>query len=311
MNELNTATTKLFWSLWSELGAPGGGRAHQRVVIDPELLIAFTPHFAEHDNRLLGLAFDWCAANAAHVSKSRLLGISKLLPIPALGRLADFNSALAEHGVQWKPQGEPLSLERDRERVAVPVERPALLAFRVRAIAGVSVRADLLTRLLFATRHGASAGSLTAWGSSRRGVERLLTELVESGQVLVHGTPRKRRFRLRDHESLAKLTRAEGLEWWEWHVVFTLLARVRELAEPAGLSPRAARVRAVTECKQLGRWAAELGTEPPPRVEGREDALEVLSEWWTSLAGQMADGVSPAGAPNLDFQNGRVSDRYC
>jgi hypothetical protein len=158
MVELQELIEKLLWSLWSELGVPGGGRAHRHLVQDPEALIAFTPYLAEGETRLIGLALDWCTAHADQISKSRLLGLSKLLPNAAQQSLGRFNRALSSRGIEWHPWAEAWAVDYEpgRRRIALAKERPGLLVFRLRALAGVTTRADVLTRLLFVPRDAGS-----------------------------------------------------------------------------------------------------------------------------------------------------------
>ncbi len=290
MNEFREQTKRLLWSLWSEMGVPGGGRVHRQIVLDPEPLIAFTPHLARQDNRLMGLAFDWCAHHAGKISKSRLAGLSKLLSDPVRQRLAGFNGALASQGVHWRPQGERLDLTLDRDKIALPLERPPLLIFRIRAFAGVSARADVLVRLLFCAQGGADVSSLTPPGTSRRNVERVLAEFRQAGLVLVHGSPRRSRFRLSEPASFAKMTNAEDLIFWDWHRALTVLDLLHGLIQPESTSPRLRRIHAVSTRKKIAEQTASQEWEQPPRLEGREDAFEALLEWGTAFARSLANG---------------------
>jgi len=293
MTEIREHTERLLWSVWSEMGAPGGGRQHRRVVIDPEPLIAFSPHLARRDSRLLGLAFDWCSHNASKVSKHRLAGLAKLLPERSRRTLVGFNGALTSHGVRWRPAGTPLDLEPDRARVALPMERPALLAFRVRALAGVSARADVLLRLLVTPEGAADASSLTPPGTSRRNVERVLAELIEAGLVLVHGSPRRRRFRLSDPASLARTTGAEGLANWDWHRLLHAVSLLHAFVETAPKTARLRQIHAVKARKAIAGQTVSAGAELPPNLEGRADAFDALLTWGGEFTRRLADGEGP------------------
>jgi hypothetical protein len=277
---------RVLWSLWSELGVPGTERAHRGVVVDPEPTIAFTPHLARGDPRLIGLAFDWCRAHDAWISGARIAAIARALPRAAQHALARFNGALARHGVAWRPLGEPLELEPNRDRMALPMERPALVALRLRALAGTGARADVLTRLVFAPRGGATVTALTPSGTSRRSAELVVNELVASGWVRIHGSARGRRFSLAEPGALATLIDAIHLEWRDWQGVFELLTALAEL-ETAGLSPRLARVRAVAAQQELAARAAALGLAAPPRLDGREDAHAALLAWGGKVTGDL------------------------
>src|SRR5687768_9533464 len=96
----------MLWAAWSELGVPGG-RETAAEAADPEPLIAFTPHLAADEPRLLGLVFDWCLAHQAWISATRLAGCVAAASPEVQVAAGRFNAALWEHGVRWNPRTNP------------------------------------------------------------------------------------------------------------------------------------------------------------------------------------------------------------
>lgn len=287
MNNLREAIHGLLWSQWSELGIPGTGRRHQSIALDPEPLIAWTPHLAANEPRLVGLAFDWCVANAAQVSKSRLRGLAKTMPDGAVQSLAGFNGALNQQGVCWQPKGTPSSLSVDRSVVSFPMERPALVRFRIRALCGASARAEALALCLASNGRDALAANLTPAGITRRSIERVLNELVAAGLLIAQGTERRRRFRLRELRAFESFVQGAGVRWIDWPQVFSLAAVLHLLAEQESQSPNLRRVRAAGQSRRLTELALNLNLEPPPGPVERVDLFESTMVWGAAALRQI------------------------
>lgn len=279
MASVRTAAIDLLWSIWAELGVPAGGRRHQAIALDPEPIIAWTPHLAADEPRLLGLAFDWCVANAAHVAKVRITGLAKLLPETAKSSLSHFNGALRQNGVDWLPSATPAELDVGRARVAAPLDRPALVRLRLGVLCGASIRADVLARLLASAERAAQVTDLTPAGVTRRSVERVLGDLAASNFVSVEGGKRRRAFRLREHEALVRLVRAEGLHWSDWHLSLSLTAALVQLESTSSLSAGVRHVEAAREHARLDEWALRAGLKAPPGPVEREDLADALIAW--------------------------------
>jgi hypothetical protein len=279
MSRLAESTLDLLWSLWSELGAPGRERRHRSAAIDPEPLIVWTPVLAARDPRLLGLAFDWCVAHSSQVAKTRFPELARHMPEDAAAAFASFSGALARHGVDWRPRGPPAALVLGRAKMALPLERPALVRFRIRAMCGASSRAEVLATLLAAGSHAAQASELTPPGLSRRSVERVLEELVEASLVAVDGGPRRRVFRLRDRHALESFVIGKRLRWTDWHRALSLPALLLGMADEAQRNSTLRRVEAARAWQPAARLGLTLGLEPPPGTPDSPDAFEVLLGW--------------------------------
>lgn len=272
---------RLLWSLWTEMGVPGVHRRHERTAVDPEPLIAWTPHLALEDSRLLGLAFDWCVSHREQIAKIRFARIAQAMPEAARKSFAAFNGALAKQGVAWKPRGKTsLPLDVGRSTLALPLERSSLVRFRIRALCGLRVRPEVLAQLLAARGRPASVSELMPAGVSRRSVERVLDSLAAANIVMVLGSERRRRFRLRGHKALETLVQGQQLRWHDWHARFALVAAIQTLWEQAGKSPALRRIAATKSQKALALISDELGGIPsPPAPVNDSDPFKRLVNW--------------------------------
>ena len=288
--KLGDLTEQLLWSVWTELGVPGTTRAHQDVVIDPEPLIVFTPLLARNDSRLLGLAFDWCISHAGHISAARMNGLAKVVSEPVRRELAAFNGCLTEYKVRWKPAASGLNLVQTRKTMALPTERPALLAFRLRGLAGVSVRADILCRLLMAPTNGLDSHAVRPSGSARRTVEVALADLLELGVVTAQGTSRRRRFHLRNRQDLSRFCHAENLQWWDWTEILSVLEMLQRLENLAGMKPNVQRVEGTAIRKRLDEAAVNWDQNLPPLLLSEKNPHERVLSWGEKMAAGFANG---------------------
>jgi len=294
MNRIRTATGALLWSLWTELGLPGAERHHSHLLSDPEPLIVFTPFLAASDSRLLGLVFDWCAAHADHLSVTRIKALADTVPEDVRQSLMRFNGALEREGIRWSPTGSPGPFEVGRRRMALPLERPSLLRLRLRFLAGVSARAEVLTELLVAGRTRLSSEELAIPGITRRSTDRVIAELVKGGFLTVHGKQRGRRFSLINQNALSSLF-GHGREIplsapMNWHALLQAVVLMHFLQGIDGLQESVRRVEAVRLRHSLAQNLKAIRQDPPPVVTGRMDAFLLLLDWCVALVSGWADG---------------------
>ncbi len=119
------------------------------TVVDPEALIVATVQLARGDDRILGVALDWCVAYGEAVNSSRLRRIARSMDASAA--LASFAATVRRSGgPTWSegPVAKPLAGSL-RGKVAVrDLSAPARLVWRLRSAFGVNARADVLALLL-------------------------------------------------------------------------------------------------------------------------------------------------------------------
>ncbi len=296
MNKIQRATNEILWSLWSELGVPGGGRTHSHLMADPEPLIVYSPHLAAADSRLLGLVFDWCVAHANILSKSRIKAIARTSTKEVQHALARFNGALEHHGVRWFPAGEPGPFDMDRQFIALPIERPSLLRLRMRSLVGASARAEVLTELLAARQSTLSANELTVPGISRRSTDRVIAELVQGNFLAVHGKQRGRKFALTNRPAFVALVGHDTVSPlcspMDWDRLLHATMQINALKSCTELSETLRRVEAVKVRNELAQLMKATHQSEPPIVSGRADAFEQIVTWGTTRIGEWAKGQS-------------------
>jgi hypothetical protein len=133
---------------WIALGGKLEGDP-DATVVDPEALIAATAELASEDDRILGVALDWCVAYGDAVNSSRLRRIARAMDSTAA--LASFAVVVTASGGPTWPAGAgatPIAASL-RGKVAVrDLSAPARLIWRLRSAFGVNARADVFALLL-------------------------------------------------------------------------------------------------------------------------------------------------------------------
>ena len=147
--EIDGLALDLAWSLWSELGVDGIRRRHDWQAIDLEPLIIFTSYVGSSDSRLRANSIDWCIANAGFASAFRLRNLAEQAGPTmreAFGRYAATVKAHAK--VPWPATGDPLKIWTSEHSGSPDLRRPSLIQLRLRALVGVSARAEILKLML-------------------------------------------------------------------------------------------------------------------------------------------------------------------
>jgi hypothetical protein len=133
---------------WIALGGQLEGEP-DLTIVDPEALVAATAELARDDDRVLGVALDWCVAYGDSLNVARLRRVAGAMATPvAVGSFAVTISSLG--GPRWSvgEGGEPMNASH-RGKVAVrDLSAPARLVWRLRSAFGVNARADILAMLL-------------------------------------------------------------------------------------------------------------------------------------------------------------------
>lgn len=148
LTRLRSASIDRIAAGWIALGGQLEG-APDATVVDPEALIAATAELAIDEDRVLGVALDWCVAYGDAVNSSRLRRIARAMD--ATAALASFAVVVAASGGPTWSEGAratPLVVSA-RGKVAVrDLVAPARLVWRLRSAFGVNARADILALLL-------------------------------------------------------------------------------------------------------------------------------------------------------------------
>jgi DNA-binding transcriptional ArsR family regulator len=204
------------WDQWAQLGVLADVSRRDRWAMDPEALLAFTLQLARRDPRLFDEVLDWVRASGRLLSLQRLRAIARdpgtwSLAQGALVWAAAHNPSLrqwnrlAEEGAAvagkplfrlegeeafvgepdptflrlgWvRPRAEPSGKSRPPDPSA-----PINLAFRLRLLFGIGVRAEVVRVLLTSAHPELTARELAEWTRfSKRNVGEGLTDLIEAG----------------------------------------------------------------------------------------------------------------------------------
>jgi hypothetical protein len=287
------------WSLWAELGLSGWTRHHADTAVDLEPLIIATARLGEWDARLLEEAFDWCVLNSRFVSAVRLRNLLTTVDDPTREAFGGFAAAIRKvRKVSWSAAGRPFQL-RVTGRSSLPdLHRPALLQLRLRAILGVSARAEIIRWMLPQPSRFFGVAELathTAYGKDN--VADVLDMLNLAGiatRTTMTTAGNQRFFRL---DATAELVALAGpaIPSPDWAARFRLLLALVGFASNASddRTGRAAVIFALLEKYQHD--LARVGTFPHMR-QGVEAVNEDFDRWslralesWSSRSGPTTD----------------------
>jgi hypothetical protein len=202
------------WDEWAQMGLSGVSRSRSRWAQDPEALIVFTLDVARSDPRLFDELLDWMLRNESLLTVRRLRAVC----------IDDTDSALVAGAVAWLARRRPRARLTGSDRLSAPRDLEALfeggarvrnpdpdfaaagfirpvfepsakslapdftspinLAFRLRAMLGVGIRAEVV-RILLCTDAPQMTASALARASvyAKRNVHDALTGLVDAGVV--------------------------------------------------------------------------------------------------------------------------------
>ncbi|MDP2345619.1 MAG: hypothetical protein Q8O67_32040 [Deltaproteobacteria bacterium] len=279
----------LGWSLWSEIGVPGVIRHHVHVAIDPEPLIVFSPWLFRDDARLQGEVVRWCVAHADRISASRLHGLLKTASPEVSSAFTTMATTLRAHGVLWTTDKTAAKKTTPTKPLALPTTRPALVRLRLRALAGVGARADVLAELLGREGRWLIASELQHLGYSKRNVARVLAELADADVVASRADRNAVAFKLQSPTLLAQLLEGQQLAWPSWAAVFALVDEVQQLRTQDGKSEVVRRVAAAKAAASFEVASTMLELERP-----MAPSWPAVVAWAEAQLAALADGTSPA-----------------
>jgi hypothetical protein len=247
------------WSQWAELGLSGWERHHQNVALDLEALIITTARVGHRDTRLRSEALDWSVANGRIASAVRLKHLSGRADAVTKDALREFVATVnANSGLRWPGSGSPVTFAPTGKSAAPSLERRALIQLRLRAIWGVSARAEVL-RVLLADGHRfmgiSEVAAAAAFGKDA--VAEALDNLRRGGVLDEAGARNQRVFRLGRRRDLIALVGSEP-DWkrsWAWPNVLPVMAGILEAAD---LSDTTAMARAADVQRRWREWQPEL-----------------------------------------------------
>jgi DNA-binding transcriptional ArsR family regulator len=302
--EIDGLALDLAWSLWSELGVDGMRRRHDWQAIDLEPLIIFTSYIGNSDSRLRANSIDWCIANARFASAFRLRTLAERAGPSmreAFGRYAATVKAHAK--VPWPAKGDPLALWTS-EHIGTPdLRRPSLIQLRLRALVGVSARAEILKLMLAEPERGQVASALAeAAGYGKGSVSQALDLLTAAGILYVQPTANRLVYRLARPAELASALQWLPAVFPDWWPVFKVIEAIAELAHARSSSGNARAAEALKVLDRIDPDLQRLGiAEQVPRPTGPASYTEFEHWALTFLADQAGRGEMTPAAREVTY----------
>ncbi len=258
----------LLQSLWAELGIEGSPRHHDTHALDLEPLIVFTACCG--DARLRARAIDWCVLNRRFVSISRLNHFSRRFGEPARRAYEGFAAAVRVNTAGLGAPRPPLS-------VAPDLRRPSLLQLRLRALTGVSARAEVLRLLLAKRDEPVSAMALVGpAGCGKARVAEALDLLTLAGVTIAHAEGRRTVYTLTRPAEVAEAVSGVPEAFPDWGAIMRILeaiVRCGRADSDAGTRVKAAGL-AVRSIQEDCTWIPGLQQPPPVADEASALAFE-------------------------------------
>ncbi len=261
-------------SLWAELGVGDASRGHELQALDLEPLIIFTAFCAAADARLRNRTIDWCVANSRHVSGLRLHRLSRGAD-PSTQRAVERYVAMIVSATR----------KASRAERAVPLEepdlrRPSLIQLRLRALVGVSARAEILRLLLADPERPRTASSLVGpAGYGRGALAQALEMLTLAGITGVERAGNRTVYLLKRPAELIEVLNGLPAAFPDWWAVFRVTEGIVRYGRGAAEEPAR---RAASAVRLLSDLHDELQHWPPggrpPRIAG-PSSLAAFDQW--------------------------------
>jgi len=295
--EIDTLALDLAWSLWAELGVDGAARRHDWQAIDLEPLIMFTAHLGGADSRLVASTIDWCITNARFASAFRLRHLADRASSATRAAFGRYAATVRAHAkAPWPGEGDPLTLFHP-ERIGSPdLRRPSLVQLRLRALVGVSARAEVLKLMLADPERPQPASTLAEDGAYGKGsVAQALDMLTMAGIVQVQPHANRLLYRLARPGELAQTLQWLPSVFPDWWPIFSIVEALTTYAHAS--VPPASRLAALRKLlQQIDHDLQRLGiAEHVPRAVVPASVAE-FEHWAMDFMAEQAGHVPASGA---------------
>ena len=296
--EVDRLAVELAWSLWAELGVDGVLRRHDWQAIDLEPLIIFTAHLGDADNRLRASTIDWCIANARFVSAFRLRNLADQASPQTRTAFGRYAATVRAHSkAPWPGEGDPLTLFHPEHIGSPDLRRPSLIQLRLRALVGVSARAEVLKLMLAEPDRPQAASTLAEDAAYGKGsVAQALDMLTRAGIVQVQPDANRMLYRLARPGELAQALLWLPSVFPDWWPIFKVVEALADYVHSAA-GPASARVAAVHSL--LDRIDPDLhrlgNADHVPRATGSASIAE-FEHWALAFLAEQTGHAQPATA---------------
>lgn len=242
-DQVRDLVMKTLWSMWAELGLSGWDRHHQDSALDLEALIVTTARLGHRDARLRSEALDWCITHGRIASAIRLKHLTAAADQPTRESFGWFAATVNSHThLRWPGATARLSFTSTGRSAAPSLSRPALLQLRLRALWGVTARAETLRVMLIEGERFMGVSEVaSAAGYGKDAVADALESLHRGGLLDAGGVRNQRMFRLRRADELSALVAPlpDPKRSWPWQSVLPLMAGFLEATDLIETPPMA------------------------------------------------------------------------
>jgi hypothetical protein len=287
------ALLDLAWSQWGELGVAGWIRCHADWAVDPEPLILFTAALGEGDPRLRDESTDWCIRYGRYISVARLRNLLRDGPSSVRAAFGEYAATVNAHAaLRWPEATHPRNYRPTGRSKLGDFTRPALIALRLRAMFGVSARAEILRTFVAEPRACLSAADLAAEaGYTKRNVEKELDSLRLAGLLVGAAVRNQLRHRLARPQSLLSFVGERPASFPRWSPILRVLLNSLDLFTRAeALEPALRAVEVRRTVRMMADHLAQASLESPdPRPTGPA-VWAAFEQWALRTASMLADG---------------------
>jgi DNA-binding transcriptional ArsR family regulator len=335
--EVDELALDLAWSQWAELGVDGTSRRHDWQAIDLEPLIIFTAHLGGADGRLRASAIDWCITHSGFASTFRLRNLAEQASPATRAAFGQFAATVRAHSkAPWPGQGDPLTLLHPERMGSPDLRRPSLIQLRLRALVGVSARAEILKLMLAEPERPKAASALAEDAAYGKGsVAQALDMLTQAGIVQVQPDANRLLYRLsrpgelaqtlqwlpavfplwwpifRITEAITDYTRAvSGPASTRTTALHALLQRIDEDLHRLGLAEHVPRALGPASVTEFEHWALNFLAEQTGHSQTASGSREVSYVIHHLSFGGWLGTVNSAGleARSLDSEQGQLDE---
>jgi hypothetical protein len=278
-DEVAGLTRDLLRSMWAELGIDDAPRHHYWLAIDLEPLIVFTALTA--DSRLRERTLSWCEVNSRYVSMPRLTRFSSMLGQATAQSFTAYAAALKKHS------------QRVRLNVSPDLRRPSLIQLRLRALVGVTARAEALRLLLEDPNQSRNASAMVGpAGYGKAGLARALDMLTNAGITSARTEDTGVGYRLNRPSELAQALSGMPARFPDWAATFRVVAAILEYAKQTAAKAAVRLHAAMGAADQIRDEVARIpGASRPPRVTD-EASTAAFERWARSFVAAQAGAQS-------------------
>ena len=248
-DKLGELALDLACSLWSELGVDGTIRRHQWQAVDLEALLIFTAWIGSEERRLRYRTIQWSIANYRLASGIRMRNLARRArpsTREAFGRYAA--TVKAHTNAPWPGQGDPLPLMPSPSADAPDLRRPSLLQLRLRALVGVSARAEILRLLLADSDRPKRAGALADAAAYGKGsIAKALEMLTMAGIVDMQPSGNRLLYQLARPAEIRQALHSLPVRFPNWPPILRIIESLAAYAQsaPSSSSARMKRLQAL------------------------------------------------------------------